>query len=765
MSTVTGSTSTGATPREPGDAEASGAGEPPHTPSGRLVVVSNRLPLTIRRTAGRWHGERSSGGLVAAMAPVMERVGGLWVGWPGELPAGDPEGRDAFIRGWEEEHSLASVELPAGMGRAYYEGFSNNTMWPLLHGFPSRAAFDAGTFHAYRDANERFADAVLRRLRPDDLVWVHDYQLTLLPGLLRRARPDVSVAYFLHVPFPPPEVFRILPQRQEILEGLLGADVIGFQTYEHLGAFRRTLLQVLGIESRMDRVEVDGRVVALEGRPIGIVPETWDRLVVDSPEVGRRVTEIRSQYAGRRLVLAVDRLDYTKGIVERLRAFRHFLDSRPSWRGKVTLVQVAVPSRERIPRYAQLRREVNETVGEINGELGTAEWSPVIYLRRSISQEELAALYTAADVAWVASLRDGMNLVAKEYVACQQQGSGVLLLSEFAGAASEMGEAIRINPYDLSGSAEALERALTMPEDERLERQAALLARVRRNTAVTWAERSIADLADHGAIQVAAQGPTHEPRVADVRAAFDAAPKRALYLDYDGTLVPIASRPADAVPKAAVLSVLQALASRPRTVTMIVSGRPAADLERWFGAIDGLWLAAEHGALVRPPATGAWEPLRPGANTDWKERVRPVLEHFLDQAPGAAIEEKQHSLAWHYRLVEPEFGDWLANELAAALEQQLAGTELAPLRGSKVIEVRYAWANKGEAVSQVRSILGEPEFELAIGDDRTDEDVFDRLPESAWTIKVGPGATRARYRIADPAAALGLLADLAERTA
>ncbi len=729
------------------------------------MVVSNRLPLTIRRTAGRWHGERSSGGLVAAMAPVMERLGGLWVGWPGELPAGeDPAGRDALLREWEAEHSLASVELPAGMGRAYYEGFSNNTLWPLLHGFPSRVTFDAETFHAYRDANERFAEALLTRLRPDDLVWVHDYQLTLLPGLIRRARPDARIAYFLHVPFPPPEVFRILPQRREILEGLLGADVIGFQTYEHLGAFRRTLLQVLGIESRMDRVEVDGRVVALEGRPIGIVPETWDRLVADNPAVARRVVEIRRQYAGRRLVLAVDRLDYTKGIVERLRAFRHFLEGRPSWRGKVTLVQVAVPSRERIPRYAALRREVNETVGEINGELGTAEWSPVIYLRRSISQQELAALYTAADVAWVASLRDGMNLVAKEYVACQRQGSGVLLLSEFAGAAAEMGEAIRVNPYDQGGSADALERALTMPQDERLERQAALLARVRRNTAVAWAERSIEDLAGHSALQIVAQEPTREPPLVTVRDTYTRARQRALYLDYDGTLVPIASRPADAVPGPDVLAVVQALAARPRTVVTIVSGRPAADLERWFGTLDGVWLAAEHGALIRPPTTGAWEALRPGTTADWKDRVRPVLEYFLDQAPGAVIEEKQHSLAWHYRLVEPEFGDWLANELAAALEQQLAGTELAPLRGSKVIEVRYAWANKGEAVAHVRSTLGDPDFELAIGDDRTDEDVFDRLPETAWTIKVGPGPTRARHRLPDPAATLGLLADLSERS-
>jgi trehalose 6-phosphate synthase/phosphatase len=733
--------------------------EPART--GRLVVVANRLPLTIRRTGGRWHGERSSGGLVAALAPVMERAGGLWIGWPGEIPVGDDAGRAAILASWEHELSFASVEIPAGVGRAYYEGYANNTLWPLLHGFPSRATFDPETFHAYRDANERFADAILDRLQPTDLVWVHDYQLLLVPQLVRAARPETRIGFFLHIPFPPPEVFRILPQRAEVLIGLLGADVIGFQTHEHLGAFRRTLMQVLGIESRMDRVEVDGRVVELEARPIGITPEAWERRVGETA-VRRRIEEIRRGHADRHLVIAIDRLDYTKGIPERLRAFRHFLGSRPEWRGRVTLIQVAVPSREGIPRYAALRRDVNELVGEINGELGTPEWSPVVYLRRSITMKELTALYAAADVGWVASLRDGMNLVAKEYVACQRDRAGVLLLSEFAGAAGEMGEALRVNPYDIAGSADALERALTMPHDERAERQAALMARVRRNSAVAWAERSVGDIARHGQDSLSMQEPARVPPMPEIRDAFRAAEHRACWLDYDGTLVDIAPRPAEAVPTPGLSETLAALAESDRTAVTIVSGRPVADLDRWFGGMDRVWLIAEHGALIRAPRTRTWEPLRRGASVDWKERVRPVLEQFLDQAPGSMLEEKEYSLAWHYRLVEVEFGDWLANELAAVLDQQLAGTELAALRGRKVIEVRYAWANKGEAVAHIRSQLDVPAFELAIGDDRTDEDIFERLPDDAWTIHVGQAQTRARYRIRNPSGVLALLAALAE---
>ncbi|TAL09243.1 MAG: bifunctional alpha,alpha-trehalose-phosphate synthase (UDP-forming)/trehalose-phosphatase [Chloroflexota bacterium] len=729
--------------------------------SDRLLVVSNRLPLTTRRAGTEWRADLSSGGLVAALTPVMERARGLWIGWPGDAPSGDTEGRDALLRSWEQEHRFVSVDLPAKITRAFYEGYSNNTIWPLLHGFPTLVSFDRETWHAYLDANERFAAAVIERAKPGDLVWIHDYQLMLVPSLLRAARPDIRIGFFLHVPFPPAEVFRILPQRDEVLHGLLGADLIGFQTHEHLGAFRRTLLQVLGTESRMDRVEVDGRIVALEAHPIGIVTDEWEQLVTTDKGVARRIADLRDRHAGRQLVLAVDRLDYTKGIPERLRAFRHFLLTRPEWRGRVTMIQVAVPSRERIPRYVELRREVSELVGELNGELGTATWNPVIYLRRSVSRSELAALYAAADVAWVASLRDGMNLVAKEFVACQRDRAGVLLLSEFAGAAGEMGEALRINPYDEQGSADALERALKMPEDERRERQDALLARVRRSNAISWAEGFVAQLRTAADDRDLASGPVGEPKLVALRRAYRSAKRRVCYLDYDGTLVPLASRPADAVPSQAVGEIVGSLARKRGTTVVIVSGRPAVDLERWFGHLPSVWLAAEHGALLREPGSTDFQSLRPGAGTEWKDHVRPVLEHFAARAPGSTVEEKDYALAWHYRLVEPEFGTWLSNELGVTLDQQLAGTELAVLRGSKVIEIRYAWANKGEVVSHVRSIGATPDFELAIGDDRTDEDMFDRLPPEAWTVHVGGGQTRARYAVPGPPAAIALIAALA----
>ena len=726
----------------------------------RLLVVANRLPLTIRRTSGRWQADRSSGGLVSGLAPVVERAGGRWIGWPGEAPAGDDGGRAELLREVERDHGMVAVDLPVSVSRAFYEGYSNNTLWPLLHGFPSLVAFAPEAFHAYRDANRRFADTVVERLQPDDIVWVQDYQLMLLPGMLRERRPDARIGFFLHVPFPGSDTFRMLPEREEILTGLLGADTIGFQTYNHLGAFRRALLQVLGLESDMDRVSVGGRTVHLAARPIGISPGEWERLVERDSRVEARIRRLRGQHADRTLIVSVDRLDYTKGIPERLRAFRHFFNAYPERRGQVTLVQVAVPSREQVPRYAQLRREVNELVGEINGGLGTADWNPVIYLRRSVPRTELAAMYAAADVAWIGSLRDGMNLVAKEYVACQAGQAGVLLLSEFAGAAGEMGEAIRINPYDQAGTADALERAITMDEEERRERQAALLARVRTDTAVAWAERSIADLQQAAAVRSDTPTTLPEPPVEAVRRRFDKARRAICYLDYDGTLVPIAARPRDAVPGPEVLEVVDALSRRRGTTVAIVSGRSAGDLERWFGSADRIWLAAEHGALLRAPGSTEWTPLHQGASDAWKARVRPILEHYAERAPGSLIEEKELALAWHFRLVEAEFGEWLANELTGALDHQLAGTELAVLRGSKVVEVRFAWATKGEVAAHVRAAGGKPGVELAIGDDRTDEDLFDRLGAGAITIKVGDGPTRARYRVSSPAATLGLLAAL-----
>jgi trehalose 6-phosphate synthase/phosphatase len=725
--------------------------------SGRLIVVANRLPLTLRAAGVGWTDEPSPGGLVTALGPILKRTGGLWIGWAGE-GEGPPTGRRERLQTWEEHFGYVAVELPRLVAQRYYHGYANQTLWPLFHQFPSRLEFNPEGWDAYVEANRRFRDAVLERLRPGDRIWVHDYHLMLLPQLLREAVPEATIGFFLHIPFPPSDLFRVLPRREELLRGALGADLIAFQTHLHLQHFRASLLRILGLGSRMDRVTVEGRFSGLEALPIGIVPEEFLDPLDRDPAVTRALGKLRRRFRGRRLMLAVDRLDYTKGIPERLRAYRRLLEGASRLRGRVVLIQIAVPSRDRIPRYGELRSEVNQVVGEINGDFGTPDWTPVIYIRRSVPRPELVALYRAADVGWVTPLRDGMNLVAKEYAACQRGAAGVLVLSEFAGAAAEMGEALLVNPYDEERTAAAVERALSLPVEERRERMAALFGRVARNNAFAWSERFLRSLERAaGARALEATGPASPLPVDALAAAFRHARRRLLLLDYDGTLVPFADRPQDAAPPRQLLAILRKLTAAPAQRVAIVSGRPRHQLESFLGGVPGLWLGAEHGAVVRAPGAATWQALRPRLPTEWKERVRPVLEHFVNRAPGSFLEEKEFSLVWHYRMSDPEFGEWLANELVANLEEMLAETELRAVRGHRSVEVRLAWANKGEVVARLEQDGFAPDLYLALGDDVTDEDLFERLPPEAWTVRVGEGPSRARFRLGGPASVIDVL--------
>jgi trehalose 6-phosphate synthase/phosphatase len=508
---------------------------------------------------------------------------------------------------------------------------------------------------------------------------------------------------------------------------------------------------VLGIDSEMDQVDVEGRLVRLDALPIGIAPEEFAGVAERSHRVAGRLADLRRRFEGRRVLLAVDRLDYTKGIPERLRAYRRLLENAPDLREKTVLIQVAVPSRERIPEYEGLRREVNELVGAINGDFATPTWTPVVYLRRSMSRAELLALYEVADVGWVAPLRDGMNLVAKEFVACQTDGDAVLLLSEFAGAAAEMGEAFLVNPYDEDRTAATLERALGITLEERRDRMFALRRRVLRNNAFAWSERFIAHLRAAAEKRVLrhTEGPRLVP-VDDLRASFLRSHVRWIFLAYDGSLVPLAMRPSEAIPTPSVLQLITELAALDSTHVAVVSSRGRTDLESWLGDVPGLWLVAEHAALLRSPSERRWEPLRSPMPVEWMERVRPILEHFVDRTPGSFIEEKECSLVWHHRMADPEFGAWLANDLAATLDEMLAETELRAVRGRKSIEVKPVWASKGEAVTRLAEIWPAADFRLAAGNDRSDEDLFERLGSEHWTIHVGTGPSRARFQLPGP---------------
>jgi trehalose 6-phosphate synthase/phosphatase len=419
--------------------------------------------------------------------------------------------------------------------------------------------------------------------------------------------------------------------------------------------------------------------------------------------------------------------------------------------------------------YGQLRREVDELVGKVNGEFSSADWMPIIYLRRGIPKTELVALYAAAEVAWVSPLRDGLNLVAKEYIACHESGDGALVLSEFAGAAAEMGEALLINPFDEDRTAEVVMQALSLPEAQKKDRMRALARRVARNNVFAWGDRFVTNLAEAARARAerAYGEPTRVP-ISELVAEFSSSRRRLLMLDYDGTLAPFSGRPQDASPGQELLAVLDRLAAVEATTVAIISGRARGEIEEWFRQVPRLWLAAEHGAAIRAPGSHDWE-LRSGRySSESRHRVLTVLEHFVDRTPGSFIEEKEFSLVWHYRMSDPEFGEWLANELVSNLGQMLADTEWRAVHGNRMVEVRPIWANKGQ-VSELLLARERSEhpgddvgsFVLAAGDDRTDEDMFAELPSHAWSIHVGTGRSRARFRVAGPTQMVAVLEGLA----
>jgi trehalose 6-phosphate synthase/phosphatase len=650
------------------------------------------------------------------------------------------------------------VPLTAQDVKAYYEEFANGVIWPLFHYLLDRIPLDSRDWQTYRLVNERFADVVARQYRSGDVIWVHDYQLMLVPGLLRERIPHARIGFFLHIPFPSYEVFRTLPWRREILQGLIGADLVALHTLSYARYFAYALRLVLSLEPEVDRVDVGGRDVHIRAFPMGIDPRRFEQLAAD-PRVAAETAAIREAADGRRLIIGVDRLDYTKGIPRRLVSFERLLESSPEMRDRVRLIQVAVPSRVGVEPYREFRRLLDELVGRINGAYATPRSVPVHYMYRSVPAHQLVALYRAADVMLVNALRDGMNLVAKEFVASRTDDDGVLVLSEFAGAAEELSEAILINPYDIDAVADGIRRALAMSPTEKAARMRALRHRVRARTVHRWAAGFLHELTRSGG---AARGHENPPPFTPIDQLLDrlvALQNPVFLLDYDGTLVPLASLPDLARPDEELIPLLRRLRDAGYTV-QVVSGRSRDDLAAWLGDLD-MTLWAEHGAWQRP-AGGTWQPTVTIAR-EWMEQVRPILEQFAARTPGALVEEKTSSLAWHYRTSDPQFGAEQARQLRLLLLEALQSQPLDVLEGSKVIEVRWRGVHKGRIVERLLgSGVSGPSL-VAIGDDRTDEEMFEALPPEATTIHVGGGGSIAQYRLADSGAVRALLAALAVR--
>jgi trehalose 6-phosphate synthase len=459
----------------------------------RIVLASNREPyMHKKRTDGNVMCVRGSGGLVAALDPMMQSTGGLWVAWGnGNADFAVSDDRDRVkVPPEKPSYTLRRVRLSSRDVTQYYYGFSNRVMWPVFCLFLDKAHFATNFWKSYRRVNEKFARAIVEETKADDLIWVHDYHLSLVPRLIRDLAEDVKIAFFWHIPWPPLRVFSAIPWGREILKGLLGSDFIGLQTQHHTNNFIECAEKGLNASFDGRVLKTDDHEVAIKSIPIGV---DYRELADHSRKMVKRAGRLRRRLSVDHLILGVDRLDYTKGILDKLCAFERFLERNPVFQGKVSLIQLAAPSRTRIPEYREMKRKVEEKVARINGRFQTMKWVPVRYFYKQIPHERLIAYYEAADVTLVTSLADGMNLVAKEYVAAKINGDGVLILSQFTGAAEELSEAIIVNPYDVEELAEAIKEALETPHAKRKQQMNKLQEKVKKHDIYWWLESFLSE--------------------------------------------------------------------------------------------------------------------------------------------------------------------------------------------------------------------------------------------------------------------------------
>jgi len=714
--------------------------------SGRTIIASNRLPVQARVADGRLRLARSAGGLVTGLEAVHERGESLWVGSLGLSSTSSVPLEEQDLQRLRDE-GLRAVEIPDELYEAYYAGFSNSSIWPLFHYMPDRCQFSATTWNAYLRVNRIFADAILELAKSGDRVWVQDYQLMLVPKMLRDANPDLSIGFFLHIPFPSTEIFRLLPWRNEVLEGVLGSDLIGFHTLEYMRHFSNSVARLTGLEPQMDTLIQGRRSVRLGAFPLGIDVEGWYE-GARGDESEEYLAQLNDNYRDKKVILGVDRLDYTKGIPARLLAFAAFLERNPEWIGKLHLVQLSVPSRVKVEEYREIKQEVDGLVGMINGRFGTPGYVPVHYLFRNLDRAYLMALYRRADIAMVTPFRDGLNLVCKEYVACKKDEPGVLILSEFAGSAAEMGEAIPVNPWSQDSMVAAIETALDTEEADAVAMMQSLWDRLSRFDNRNWSRNFLGvldDVADHNG---RTGGPRLvAPRLADLLERVQTARTVFFFIDYDGTLVPLRDKPEQAVPTDDVLALINDLDGTPGFHVSVVSGRDRDFLTTHLP--DHVRVVAEHGALVRYDSARGFERLVDEEGLqELRENVLGIMRDFESRIPGSRIEKKEFGIAWHYRMSDPIFAHQQALALADTLGELLQQTPLGVLMSKKAVEVRHMGINKGEAV---RSILERAGFDasrdvlLTMGDDRTDEDMFRVYPRVNVSICVTDGPTAAGH--------------------
>ena len=726
----------------------------------RLVIVSNRLPVSLIHRDGEFYLEKSAGGLVSGLSDYLASLGKsesdpdqyIWVGWPGLSVKKNH--RSVVREKINGNFNAWPVFLSEKLMDKVYLGFCNKTIWPLFHYFTNYAVFDREFWDQYKRVNEIFRDELLNVIKPGDIIWVHDYHLMLLPRLLRE-KVSNPIGFFLHIPFPAYEIFRLLPgeSRSGLLNGLLGADLIGFHTHDYSQYFLRCVLRILGLEHHMGKIDVPGRIAKVDTFPMGIDYDKFNRLVTSDHD--NAIPEKGTQ----KLVLSVDRLDYSKGIINRLKGFELFLRENPGWHGKVYMSMIVVPSRTGVDSYQEIKSSLDELVGYINGAYGNLRWTPVIYQYTSLPRETLISLFRKSDVALLTPLRDGMNLIAKEYIASRSDKKGVLILSEFTGASKELSESIIINPNSIDEIAEAIKTALDIPAEEQIARNDVMQSRLKRYDVTKWATDFVRSL-----IEISSESEhnfrnkfLNEDIIRKMSEDFRRPGEKLLIVNYDGTLVPLGGDPASAIPSSDIMLMINDLRLLSATDVVILSGRSREDLDKLLPGLP-VNLTAEHGSWIKEENATEWTQLKP-LTGEWKKDIIPILEVYSDRLPGAKIKEKDFSVRWDYHKSDIEQSSFIVKELTEHLISITANIDIQVFQGNKVLEISSSGVNKGDLA---RHWLGKKEygFVLAIGAGWSDELLFRSLPEKAYSVKVGMSQTDAHYIIESQKQVSGLLRKL-----
>ncbi len=708
----------------------------------RVLIVSNRLPMSVKKVDNKLEFYPSIGGVATGLASYVKDRKNIWVGWPGITSEEVTENEKQIITNRLAKLHCHPVFLTKRQVDDYYNGYSNSILWPAFHNLPAKSSpLEEQWWKAYRSVNKLFADTVMSLVHPDTSIWVHDYQLLLLPDILRAEHVSPHLGFFLHIPFPEYKTIQSVGHIKQLLLGMLGADLIGFHTVSYSENFIQACQEAgIGLAGQK-QVILNIRNVQVTNFPIGIDYEKYAQSG-KLRAVKQAVKQYRKKYGRRKIILAVDRLEPSKGLTERLNAFSEFLETNPRFRNKVIMVMVAAPSRMDLKPYKQLKIKLEKLSQEINQNYGTTSWQPVDFINESLPFEAVSALYQLADIAFIAPLRDGMNLVAKEYVASKKK-NGILILSQTAGAAEELRDALIVDPKQQKTVTEALRLAMIMPRRELRHRLKNMQQQIAGNTIHTWAGSFVKSLQQ----PIPGTRPrTHSLKgklLSNVLKTFREANKRLILLDYDGTLIPYVNDYTDTKPPKKIIQLLQRLIDNPKNEVVLVSGRQEHDLDDWFGSLK-MHLVGEHGAVVKKAGAKKWRSYE-YVNTEWKKSVLPVLEKYTAETPRAMIEIKPHSIVWHYRMSPSYNAQKNAVIIKRVLRPILKKYGIQIFQGNKILEIKDPRINKGAAIQ--RWLSSSHDVVLALGDDYTDEDLFQSLNETAYTIKVGSGRTFATYRL------------------